>query len=85
MQGLLRRADWDVDGVRDNVRDYVIGEHCQVGVFLASFSAHGTHAATCSGCFAASDLEEVFITFGLTCADGMRLAGCPQVKRVLPT
>ena len=23
MQRLLRRADWDVDGVRDDVRDYV--------------------------------------------------------------
>ena len=26
MQRLLRRADWDVDGVRDDVRDYVV-EH----------------------------------------------------------
>src|SRR6201995_6003953 len=26
MQRLLRRADWDVDGVRDDVRDHVI-EH----------------------------------------------------------
>jgi SRSO17 transposase len=26
MQRLLRRADWDVDGVRDDVREYVI-EH----------------------------------------------------------
>ena len=26
MQRLLRRADWDVDGVRDDVRDYVIGQ-----------------------------------------------------------
>ena len=25
MQRLLRRADWDVDGVRDDVRDYVVG------------------------------------------------------------
>ena len=24
MQRLLRRADWDVDGVRDDVRDYAI-------------------------------------------------------------
>lgn len=24
MQRLLRRADWDVDGVRDDMRDYVI-------------------------------------------------------------
>ena len=24
MQRLLRRADWDVDGVRDDVRDYVV-------------------------------------------------------------
>ncbi|GAB3399412.1 hypothetical protein GCM10027569_01340 [Flindersiella endophytica] len=26
MQRLLRRADWDVDGVRDDLRDYVV-EH----------------------------------------------------------
>ena len=26
MQRLLRRADWDVDGVRDDVRDYVVQE-----------------------------------------------------------
>ena len=25
MQRLLRRADWDVDGVRDDVRSYVVG------------------------------------------------------------
>ena len=25
MQRLLRRADWAVDGVRDDVRDYVVG------------------------------------------------------------
>jgi SRSO17 transposase len=25
MQRLLRRADWDVDGVRDDVRDFVVG------------------------------------------------------------
>jgi SRSO17 transposase len=25
MQRLLRRADWDIDGVRDDVRDYVLG------------------------------------------------------------
>jgi SRSO17 transposase len=24
MQRLLRRADWDIDGVRDDVRDYVV-------------------------------------------------------------
>jgi SRSO17 transposase len=24
MQRLLRRADWDIDGLRDDVRDYVI-------------------------------------------------------------
>jgi SRSO17 transposase len=24
MQRLLRRADWDVDGVRDDIRDYVV-------------------------------------------------------------
>lgn len=26
MQRLLRRADWDVAGVRDDVRDYVTGQ-----------------------------------------------------------
>ena len=26
MRRLLRRADWDIDGVRDDVRDYVV-EH----------------------------------------------------------
>jgi SRSO17 transposase len=26
MQRLLRRADWDVDEVRDDVRDYVVGQ-----------------------------------------------------------
>lgn len=26
MQRLLRRADWDIDGVRDDLRDYVV-EH----------------------------------------------------------
>lgn len=33
MQRLLRRADWDVDGVRDDVRDYVVehlGDRCGV-------------------------------------------------------
>src|SRR5258708_17477250 len=36
MQRLLRRADWDVDGVRDDVRDYVI-EHLgdRDGVLIA--------------------------------------------------
>jgi SRSO17 transposase len=79
MQRLLRRADWDVDGVRDDVRGYVAEtpadaggvliadetgfikkgtrsagvqrqysgtagrtENCQVGVFLAYASVHGT-------------------------------------------
>jgi SRSO17 transposase len=36
MQRLLRRADWDVDGVRDDVRDYVV-EHLgdSSGVLIA--------------------------------------------------
>jgi SRSO17 transposase len=35
MQRLLRRADWDVDGVRDDLRDYVV-EHLgdRVGVLI---------------------------------------------------
>jgi len=42
MQRLLRSADWDVDGVRDDVRGYAV-EHLgdPVGVFLAYASAHG--------------------------------------------
>jgi hypothetical protein len=30
MQRLLRRADWDVDGVRDDVRAYVIEQLAQL-------------------------------------------------------
>src|ERR1700733_7644284 len=42
MQRLLRRADWDVDGVRDDVRGYAIGHLGDPGgVFLAYASAHG--------------------------------------------
>ena len=41
MQRLLRTADWDVDGVRDDVRGYVLdglggdGDGLQAGVFIA--------------------------------------------------
>ncbi len=49
MQRLLRRADWDVDGVRDDVRDYVI-EHLgdSDGVLIADdtgFLKKGTRSA----------------------------------------
>ena len=49
MQRLLRRADWDVDGVRDDVRDYVI-EHLgdPGGVLMAGeagFPKRGTGSA----------------------------------------
>ena len=49
MQRLLRRADWDVDGVRDDVRGYVI-EHLgdQDGVLIADdtgFLKKGTRSA----------------------------------------
>jgi SRSO17 transposase len=49
MQRLLRRADWDVDGVRDDVRDYVI-EHLgdPGGVLIADetgFIKKGTRSA----------------------------------------
>jgi SRSO17 transposase len=49
MQRLLRRADWDVDGVRDDVRDYVI-EHLgdREGVLIADetgFLKKGTRSA----------------------------------------
>src|SRR3954463_424155 len=40
MQRLLRTADWDVDGVRDDVRGYVLDglgglDHPDAGVFIA--------------------------------------------------
>ena len=49
MQRLLRRADWDVDGVRDDVRDYVV-EHLgdADGVLIADdagFLKKGTRSA----------------------------------------
>src|ERR1700754_1331215 len=49
MQRLLRRADWDVDGVRDDVRDYVI-EHLAgaAGVLIVDdtgFVKKGTRSA----------------------------------------
>ncbi|NIJ09684.1 SRSO17 transposase [Saccharomonospora amisosensis] len=49
MQRLLRRADWDVDGVRDDVRDYVI-EHLgdRQGVLIkdeTGFLKKGTRSA----------------------------------------
>jgi SRSO17 transposase len=49
MQRLLRRADWDVDGVRDDVRDYVIERlgHRE-GVLIADetgFLKKGTRSA----------------------------------------
>lgn len=49
MQRLLRRADWDVDGVRDDVRDYVIeqlGEpHGVLIVDETGFLKKGTRSA----------------------------------------
>ena len=49
MQRLLRRADWDIDGVRDDVRDYVV-EHLgdRDGVLIADetgFVKKGTRSA----------------------------------------
>ena len=34
MQRLLRRADWDVDGVRDDIRDYVVDRLGHTGAVL---------------------------------------------------
>jgi SRSO17 transposase len=49
MQRLLRRADWDVDGVRDDVRDYVAGHlGDREGVLVADdtgFLKKGTRSA----------------------------------------
>jgi SRSO17 transposase len=57
MQRLLRRADWDVDGVRDDVRSYVIEQlGDRDGVLVADdtgFLKKGTRSAgvqrQCSG------------------------------------
>jgi SRSO17 transposase len=53
MQRLLRRADWDVDGVRDDVRDYVIGQlGDRDGVLIADetgFVKKGPGRRGCSG------------------------------------
>ena len=45
MQRLLRRADWDIDGVRDDVRDYVI-EHLgdRGGVLIADLCRSWNYA-----------------------------------------
>ncbi len=49
MQRLLRRADWDVDGVRDDVRDYVVEQLGDAdGVLIADdtgFLKKGTRSA----------------------------------------
>jgi SRSO17 transposase len=49
MQRLLRRADWDVDGVRDDVRAYVAGQLGDPGGVLiaddAGFLKKGTRSA----------------------------------------
>ena len=53
MQRLLRRADWDVDGVRDDVCGYVV-EHLgdAGGVLIADdtgFLKKGIRSAGCKG------------------------------------
>jgi SRSO17 transposase len=49
MQRLLRRADWDVDGVRDDLRDYVTGHLGEPGGVLIAdetgFIKKGTRSA----------------------------------------
>lgn len=48
MQRLLRRADWDVDGVRDDVRDYVVDQLGAEGVLIVDdtgFLKKGTRSA----------------------------------------
>jgi SRSO17 transposase len=49
MQRLLRRADWDVDAVRDDVREYVIEQlGCPDGILIADdtgFLKKGTRSA----------------------------------------
>ncbi len=59
MQRLLRRADWDVDGVRDDVRGYVIEQLGEPGgVLIAAdtgFLKRGTRSA--GGLFAGSESD----------------------------
>jgi SRSO17 transposase len=52
MQRLLRRADWDVDGVRDEVLDYVTG---QLGDRDGVLIADETGFSTAERCPAAVD------------------------------
>ena len=53
MQRLLRRADWDVDGVRDDIRGYVVEQLGDPdGVLIADdtgFLKKGTGPRACSG------------------------------------
>ena len=45
MQRLLRRADWDVDGVRDDVRDYVVEQlGDRDGVLIADLCRYRDYA-----------------------------------------
>ena len=50
---LLRRADWDVDGVRDDIRGYVVERLGDPdGVLIADdtgFLKKGTRSAGCNG------------------------------------
>jgi SRSO17 transposase len=49
MQRLLRRADWDVDGVRDDVRGYVAEELGDPdGVLIADLSGVLSHPSVTS-------------------------------------
>ena len=51
MQRLLRRADWDVDGVRDDVRDYVTGQLGEPdGVLIADETGFLRRARSRPGC-----------------------------------
>jgi hypothetical protein len=46
MQRLLRTADWDINGVRDDLRGYVLSELCDLpsGVFIVDLCRHRDYA-----------------------------------------
>jgi hypothetical protein len=48
MQRLLRTADWDIDGVRDDLRGYVLAElgDQPSGVFVVDLCRHRDYAET---------------------------------------
>jgi len=90
MQRLLRRADWDVDGVRDDVRDYAIehlGDDAE-GVLIADetgFLKKGTRSAGVqrqySGTAGRTENCQVGVFLAYASVHGHALIELPHVTR----